>query len=77
MLISIPAIFGAGVLLGKDILESGDTVLQANVILATALAFVTALIAITVMMFWLRRQSYTPFVFYRIVLGIVILWVAT
>jgi undecaprenyl pyrophosphate phosphatase UppP len=28
------------------------------------------------MMFWLRRQSYTPFVLYRIVLGIVILWVA-
>ena len=76
MLISIPAIFGAGVLLGKDILESGATVLQANVILAAALAFVTALIAIAAMMFWLRRQSYTPFVFYRIVLGIVILWVA-
>ena len=76
MLISIPAIVGAGGLLGKDILESGDTVLQANVILAAALAFVTALIAIAGMMFWLRRQSYTPFVLYRIVLGIVILWVA-
>ena len=76
MLISIPAILGAGVLLGKDVLESGDTVLQANVILAAAFAFVTALVAIVAMMYWLRRQSYTPFVFYRIVLGIIILWVA-
>jgi len=76
MLISIPAIAGAGVLLGKDVLESGDTVLQANVILAAVLAFVTALIAIAAMMFWLRRQSYTPFVLYRVVFGIVILWIA-
>ena len=76
MLLSIPAIAGAGVLLGRDVLQSGDTVLQANVILAAALAFVTALIAIVAMMFWLRRQSYTPFVLYRIALGIVILWIA-
>jgi undecaprenyl-diphosphatase len=76
MLLSIPAIAGAGVLLGKDVLESGDTVLQANVILAAVFAFFTALIAIVAMMYWLRRQSYTPFVLYRIVLGIVILYVA-
>ena len=76
MLLSIPAILGAGVLLGKDVLESGDTVLQANVILAAALSFVTALVAIAAMMYWLQRQSYTPFVLYRIVLGIIILWVA-
>ena len=76
MLLSIPAILGAGVLLGKDVLESGDTVLQANVILAAALSFVTALVAIAAMMYWLQRQSYTPFVLHRIVLGIIILWVA-
>ena len=74
MLISIPAIAGAGVLLGRDVLESGDTVLQANVILAAVLAFVAALIAIAAMMYWLRRQSYTLFVIYRIALGIIILY---
>jgi undecaprenyl-diphosphatase len=74
MLISIPAILGAGILLGNDALESGDSVLQANMILAAAFAFVTALIAIAGMMYWLRRQSYTPFVLYRIVLGIIILY---
>lgn len=76
MLMSIPAILGAGVLLGKDVLESGDSVLQANVILAAALAFVAALIAIAAMMYWLQRQSYTPFVAYRLLLGVIILWYA-
>lgn len=76
MLISIPAIVGAGVLLGKDVLDSGDTVLQGNVVLAAAFAFVAALFAIVAMMFWLRRQTYTPFVFYRIVVGVAILWIA-
>lgn len=76
MLLSIPAIVGAGVLLGHEVLESGDTVLQANVILAAAFAFIAAFIAITAMMFWLRRQSFTPFVLYRIVVGIVVLVIA-
>lgn len=76
MLMSIPAILGAGVLLGKDVIESGDSVLQANVLFAAAFAFVTALIAIAAMMYWLQRQSYTPFVIYRILLGVVILWYA-
>jgi undecaprenyl-diphosphatase len=76
MLLSIPAIAGAGVLLGKDVIESGDPVLQANVLLAAGLAFAAALISIVAMMYWLQRQSYTPFVAYRIVLGAVILWLA-
>lgn len=76
MLMSIPAILGAGVLLGKDVLESGDSVLQANVLLAAAFAFVAALIAIAAMMYWLQRQSYTPFVAYRLLLGVIILWYA-
>lgn len=76
MLMSIPAIVGAGVLLGKDVLESGDSVLQANVLIAAALAFCAALVAIAAMMYWLQRQSYTPFVAYRLLLGVIILWYA-
>ncbi len=74
MLMSIPAIVGAGVLLGKDVMESGDTVLQANVLFAAVCAFFVALIAIAAMMYWLQRQSFTPFVAYRLVLGVIILW---
>ena len=57
-------------------LESGDSVLQANVLLAAGFAFFAALIAIAAMMYWLQRQSYTPFVVYRLLLGVIILWYA-
>jgi undecaprenyl-diphosphatase len=42
--------------------------------LAAALAFATALVAIKLMMGWLRRASYTPFVCYRMVAGAAILY---
>jgi len=69
MLLSIPAILGAGLLKGLDLYKSGD-VMQINAALTgIGLAFVSALIAITVMMAWLKRASFTPFVVYRIALG--------
>ena len=37
--------------------------------IAAGLAFVTAYIAIALMMRWLRRASFTPFVVYRIIVG--------
>jgi len=70
----LSAIVGAGVLLGRDVMESGDPVLQANVLIAAGFAFVAAFISIMAMMYWVQRQSYTPFVIYRIVVGAVILW---
>ena len=76
MLLSIPAIAGAGLLQGIDVMKSGDAAFQADILIAAGLAFVTALLAIVVMMGWLQRQSFTPFVFYRIALGVVILWLA-
>ena len=41
--------------------------------LAAALAFVTALITIAVLMRLLKHMSFTPFVLYRLFLGIVLL----
>lgn len=69
MLLSIPVIVGAGTLLGLDIYQSGDAVLIGNVLTATGLAFVSALIAIAIMMAWLKHASFTPFVLYRVALG--------
>ena len=77
MLLAIPAIAGAGLLQGIEVAQSGDLALQATVVLAAFLAFLTAMIAIWAMMGWLQRQSYTPFVVYRILIGIAILWLAT
>ena len=70
MLLSIPTIIAAGGLAGKDLVESGDLALQADAAIAIALSFFTALIAITAMMGWLRHATFTPFVIYRIVLGL-------
>jgi undecaprenyl-diphosphatase len=40
---------------------------------AAAISFVFALIAIALMLRWLRRASFTPFVVYRVLLGIALL----
>ena len=69
MLMSIPAIIAAGGLAGLDLYESGDIALGLDAAVAAGLSFITALIAIAVMMSWLRRASFLPFVIYRIVLG--------
>jgi undecaprenyl-diphosphatase len=69
MLLSIPTIIGAGTLAGLDLYRAGDARLSGDALLAAGLSFVTALIAITLLMAWLRRSSFAPFVVYRIVLG--------
>ena len=48
--------------------------LRVGVVIAAALAFITALLAITLMMRWLRQASYTPFVIYRLFLGAALLY---
>ena len=40
------------------------------------LSFLFALAAIALLMVWLKRASFTPFVIYRILLGIVLLYFA-
>jgi len=76
MLLSIPAIVGAGALKGYELWRAGDARLTTDAFTAAGLAFVTALIAIVLMMAWLRRATFTPFVVYRVVLGIFLLAVA-
>ena len=76
LLLSIPAILGAGVVLGIEIIESASPLLIYHVFWGTTVAFITAMFAISIMMSWLKQNNYTPFVIYRICLGIVILWFA-
>lgn len=76
LLLSIPTILGAGTLAFKDLMERGDIELQSDAYLAGGLSFVTALLAIACMMSWLKRATFTPFVIYRVVLGVFLLfWV--
>ncbi|MEQ9489579.1 MAG: undecaprenyl-diphosphate phosphatase [Alphaproteobacteria bacterium] len=69
LLLSIPTIMAAGGLTGFQVYESGNLFLSMDMLVAAGLAFFTALISIAVMMAWLRRSGFGPFVIYRIFLG--------
>ncbi|MCK5445104.1 MAG: undecaprenyl-diphosphate phosphatase [Rhodospirillaceae bacterium] len=69
MALSIPAILGAGTLKGLELYQSGDVALTSAVLVSMGLSFVAALIAIVLMMAWLRRATFAPFVIYRVLLG--------
>ncbi len=76
MLMSIPTIFASGVLLGGDVIASANAQLARDAGIATVFAFVAALLALTIMMRLLRTVSFTPYVVYRVILGVVLLWIA-
>lgn len=76
LLLSIPAILGAGAIAAVDIAQAGDAALGRDALMAAVLAFASAWLAIALMMRWLRHASFTPFVVYRLVLGIVLLALA-
>lgn len=69
MLLSIPVILGAGSVKAWELYQLGDARLTAVALIAAGMAFVAALVAIAVLMAWLRRSSFTPFVVYRVALG--------
>ena len=73
LLLSIPAIVGAGLLKGIDIAAAGDTRLGVDAGIVMVLSFVFALLAIVWMMLLLVRTNFTIFVWYRLVLGGVLL----
>lgn len=73
LLLAIPTILAAGSLTTYELYRSGNTRLTADAVLGGAVAFAVAWLAIALMMRWLRHASYTPFVVYRVVLGIVLL----
>lgn len=76
MLLSIPVILGAGVLSGLELYEVADARLTVTAAAAAVLAFGAALAAIAFLMRWLRSATFTPFVVYRVLLGIgLLVWV--
>ena len=69
MLLAIVAISGASVLSGLDLLQSGNYRLGLDMMLAAFMAAIAGWVAIALLMRWLARASFTPFVIYRILLG--------
>ena len=73
LLLAIVAIGGAGTLSAIDLIKSGDATLSLNVCIGFIFAFISGLVAIHLMMKWLEKYSFMPFVIYRLVLGLILL----
>ncbi|MDU8910146.1 undecaprenyl-diphosphate phosphatase [Aestuariicoccus sp. MJ-SS9] len=76
MLMSIPTILASGVLLGAEVVATADAAAARDGAIAAVFAFLAALAALTLMMRLLRSVSFTPYVIYRIVLGLILLTIA-
>ena len=74
MLLSIPTIFAAASVSFYGIFSSQDVTLGTDALIAAVCALIAALLAITLLMAWLRQQSFTPFVIYRVILGAILLY---
>ena len=76
MLMSIPTILASGALIGLEVAASMDGAAARDSAIAAAFAFFAALAALHFMMRLLRSVSFTPYVIYRIALGVVLLAIA-
>ncbi|MEH6526665.1 MAG: undecaprenyl-diphosphate phosphatase [Sneathiella sp.] len=75
MLLSIPTIMGAGTLGTLSLLNAGNADFSMDALLAAGIAFVFALMAISLLMKWISRIGFMPFVIYRLALGALLLGV--
>ena len=73
MLLAIPTILAAGVLAAFELWQSGDVVFITEALHGVGYSFIFSLSAIFIMMQWLKKWSFWPFVVYRIILGILLL----
>jgi undecaprenyl-diphosphatase len=76
MLLSIPAIVASGVWLFISIKDPVAVVFTQTFILAIVISFLSALFTIVIFMAWLQRSNFTPFVVYRVVLGVILIVLA-
>ena len=74
LLLAIPAILGPGLVIALELYEAGQVSLGIDAAIAAALAFVFGYATIVLLIGWLRRASFTPFVVYRLLLGCILLY---
>jgi len=73
MLMSIPTIIASGTLIGLDVATQMDGAAARDSAIAAVFAFIAALGALHFMMRLLRSVSFTPYVIYRMILGVALL----
>ncbi|WP_108485286.1 undecaprenyl-diphosphate phosphatase [Oceaniglobus ichthyenteri] len=76
MLMSIPTILASGVLLGAEVISDANFAILKDAAIAAIFAFVSALLALAIMMRLLKSVSFTPYVIYRVILGLILLWIS-
>ena len=74
MLMSIPTILASAALLSLDVI--GTPGVLDDIAIVAGMSFVAALAALVLMMRLLKSVSYTPYVIYRVILGVILLWIA-
>ncbi|MEM9437670.1 MAG: undecaprenyl-diphosphate phosphatase [Pseudomonadota bacterium] len=72
MLMSLPVIAASGALSGLEVM-AGD-VPWSDAAIVAFFSFLAALGALALMMRLLRSVSFTPYVLYRVILGVILLW---
>jgi undecaprenyl-diphosphatase len=72
-LLSVPAIAAAGIWEGLKLYRAESVESLHDALLVMVLSAVFGLLAIAVLMRWLRRFGFMPFVIYRVILGIALL----
>ncbi len=73
MLLSIPAIIAAAVLTGWEVWQAGDFQEIGWMFDGVVFSYISSVIAIYVVMWWLKKSTFLPFVIYRIILGTILL----
>ena len=74
MLMSIPTIIASAALLSLDVI--GTPGVMGDIAIVATLSCIAALVALGLMMKLLQSVSYTPYVIYRVILGLILLGVA-
>ncbi len=73
MLLAIPAILAAGLLAGIELWKEGNMQQISVALDAVGYSFIFSMGAIFILMQWLKKWSFLPFVIYRVTLGTMLL----
>jgi undecaprenyl-diphosphatase len=73
-LLSIPVVVITGLYKGWLLFRAGEAAALQNVGTMIALSAIAGFLAIVFLMYWVRRAGFTPFVVYRLALGLFVLY---
>jgi len=69
MLLSIPAIIGAATLVAFELYQQDNLQTIIEAIDGITYSFIASILAIYIVMWWLKKSTFLPFVIYRVILG--------